>query len=232
MAIVKIKKYNKETDKQEVKFYEQVADRVKRFREQCPVKEGWGLVKEIIRDEKTVLAIAKMVDPEGRVVSDGHAEEVRGSNQVNQRAAVENAETSAVGRCLYFAGFGNGEVCSLEELVIALQRQNQMEKVANLGLDEMVKFLKEQEGVEEVSVQEDAEKKAKNEKEKQTPDLPQLPGVVFVVENGKILAKGKTYSNKNTLKDLGFRYAENGVWVKELEGGERNDKRNISSGAN
>ena len=81
-------------------------------------------------------------------------------------------------------------------------------------------------------MQEDEPAKAKNEKEKQTPDLPQLPGVVFVVENGKILAKGKTYSNKNTLKDLGFRYAENGVWVKELEGGERNDKRNISSGAN
>ena len=47
----------------------------------------------------------------------GHAQEVIGSSQVNSTSALENAETSAVGRALAFAGLAvNGSIASADEI--------------------------------------------------------------------------------------------------------------------
>jgi hypothetical protein len=55
----------------------------------------------------------------------GHASEVFGSTEINETSALENAETSAVGRALAFAGYGiTGSVASADEVISAKKRQS------------------------------------------------------------------------------------------------------------
>jgi len=55
----------------------------------------------------------------------GHASEVFGSTEINETSALENAETSAVGRALAFAGYGiTGSVASADEVIAAKMRQS------------------------------------------------------------------------------------------------------------
>jgi archaellum component FlaC len=112
------------------KAYETVSERLQKFREQHPAESGWSIVTEIIEinDEK-VLIQAKIVDDQGKVVGTGLAEEYRDESLINKTSAVENCETSAIGRALMAAGFGSGEYCSADELVAALARQKEIEEV-------------------------------------------------------------------------------------------------------
>jgi hypothetical protein len=51
-----------------------------------------------------------------RIVSTGHAGEIIGSTNINATSALENCETSAIGRALAALGLHGGEMASLEEL--------------------------------------------------------------------------------------------------------------------
>lgn len=54
----------------------------------------------------------------------GHAEEIVGSSMINKTSALENAETSAVGRALAFAGFSaDASIASAEEVFNAINQQ-------------------------------------------------------------------------------------------------------------
>ena len=54
----------------------------------------------------------------------GHAEEVVGSSQINKTSAVENCETSAVGRCLGFLNIGLvGSIATADEVNNAIHQQ-------------------------------------------------------------------------------------------------------------
>ena len=67
---------------------------------------------------------ATIYNPEGRVVSSGHAYEEKDGSRINQRNHVENCETSAVGRALGFLGIGSdGSIASYEEVTNAIQNQ-------------------------------------------------------------------------------------------------------------
>ena len=50
------------------------------------------------------------------VVASGHAEELRGSSNVNHTSAIENCETSAWGRALANLGLHGGKMASAEEI--------------------------------------------------------------------------------------------------------------------
>ena len=55
----------------------------------------------------------------------GHAEEVVGSSQINKTSAVENCETSAVGRCLGFLNIGLvGSIATADEVSNAIHQQD------------------------------------------------------------------------------------------------------------
>jgi|TARA_R110001592_G_scaffold193031_2_gene440135 hypothetical protein len=55
----------------------------------------------------------------------GHAEEIVGSTMINKTSALENAETSAVGRALAFAGFStDASIASADEVANAIANQN------------------------------------------------------------------------------------------------------------
>jgi hypothetical protein len=66
--------------------------------------------------EKFVRVQAKITDPEGRIVGSGMAEEYRDDGYVNKTSALENAETSAIGRALASLGLHGGEYASANEL--------------------------------------------------------------------------------------------------------------------
>lgn len=97
------------------KKYETVASRVNRFREKYP---DWFIHTKIITVNDTVCTVKVEIgwasmnvagDPVYFVAGTGHAEEYRHASEINQTSALENAETSAIGRALAAVGFASAD---------------------------------------------------------------------------------------------------------------------------
>lgn len=102
--------------------YLTVARRINDFREQ---HSDYGIHTEILSiDESAVVCRAVITDKEGRQLSSGIAEEKRNSSNINKTSAVENCETSAVGRALAFFGMAGTEIASADEVANAINQQN------------------------------------------------------------------------------------------------------------
>jgi len=124
------------------KSYKTVALRVAEFRQEYTINDGWGIVTTLIHhDADTVVMKAEIVNPAGMVVGTGHGEEKRSASQINRTSAMENAETSAIGRCLgtISAGLQGTEFATADELVNALHQQGGGGKRA--ASDKQKKFL-------------------------------------------------------------------------------------------
>ena len=122
------------------KEYMTVALRVQKFRETHP---EWELSTEIIKaDEKVVIMQARIYTENGKCIATGHAEEFRTSSQINSTSALENAETSAIGRALAAAGWGGTEFASANEVQNAIHQQSNPEK--------FIKAIEEASNVEEL----------------------------------------------------------------------------------
>ena len=107
------------------KKYLTVARRINDFREAHP---DYGVCTEVLSiDDATVVCRAVITDANGRQVSSGIAEESRTSSRINQTSAVENCETSAVGRALAFFGMAGTEIASADEVAGAINQQRQNE---------------------------------------------------------------------------------------------------------
>ena len=66
----------------------------------------------------------------------GHAEEVVGSSQINKTSAVENCETSAVGRCLGFLNIGiDTSIASKDEVDNAIHQQKNNKETNSMPVD-------------------------------------------------------------------------------------------------
>jgi hypothetical protein len=101
--------------------YQTVAFRVQRFREAHP---DWGLLTSVVeRDEECVVVQAQIENETGRILATGHAEEYRKTSQINRTSALENAETSAIGRALAALGFGGTEFATANEVQNAIHQQ-------------------------------------------------------------------------------------------------------------
>lgn len=118
MDITKIQAAIADMPKQPVqggKQYTMVAQRVEAFRKH--IGADLGIETELISNtDQRVLMKAYIKTPAGFVVSTGYAEEVRGSTHINKGSALENCETSAVGRALAALGLHGGEYASLNEI--------------------------------------------------------------------------------------------------------------------
>jgi len=104
------------------KIYLTVARRINDFRDQHP---NYGIHSEVISvDASSVLVKSVITDETGREISSGIAEEIRSASKINKTSAVENCETSAVGRALAFFGMAGTEIASADEVQAAIAQQN------------------------------------------------------------------------------------------------------------
>lgn len=120
--------------------YNTVALRIHNFRNDHP---DWSIVTKIIQNDDAVIVNAEIRDESGRVLATGHAEERRGSNNINKTNAIENCETSAVGRALAFLDYGGKNIASAEEM----QRVEEPAHKANVDVIKTIQELAEEKGV-------------------------------------------------------------------------------------
>lgn len=77
----------------------------------------YGIETNVLHsDERSVMIQCDIKDKDGFIVASGVAEEIRGSTNVNKTSAVENCQTSAVGRALSMLGLAGGEFASANEM--------------------------------------------------------------------------------------------------------------------
>lgn len=102
--------------------YLMVKDRVIIFR--SFFAETWGIDTEVVQaDSQRVIVSAKIINDDGLTIGSGLGEEQRGSSGVNSTSALENAETSAIGRALASLGLHGGEYASADEMINAVNNQ-------------------------------------------------------------------------------------------------------------
>lgn len=97
------------------KVYTQVVHRMQALREHYGLEVGVD-TQLILDDGQRVVMKAVITDNEGNILGSGFAEEIRGQGNVNKTSAIENCETSAVGRALASIGLSGGEYASMNEL--------------------------------------------------------------------------------------------------------------------
>lgn len=108
-------------EKGQTRNYETVASRLHRFRTDHPDwaihTEVWAVTDEVVR----VKASIGFYDAAGLgfiILSQANAEEYRAASDINATSALENCETSALGRALAFIGYGSpNSIASAEEVV-------------------------------------------------------------------------------------------------------------------
>ena len=103
------------------KEYRTVAERIVLLHEK--LDGDCSVTTEIVSidDDKVIM---KSTITHGELIWTGHALEVFGSSMINKTSALENAETSSLGRALAFAGLGGEEIASADEVANAIAQQN------------------------------------------------------------------------------------------------------------
>lgn len=111
------------------KQYAEVNERIKVFRMLFPNGTINTEVISITKNEKgksVVIFKATAMNENGETLATGHAYETEGSTFINNTSYIENAETSAVGRCLGMLGIGiDTSIASYEEVANAVEQQKE-----------------------------------------------------------------------------------------------------------
>ena len=90
---------------------------------------------EIVSIDKDTVVCKAAVSIGDKVVATGLAEEKRTASRINQTSALENCETSAVGRALAFCGIINDGIASAEEVAAAIEQQDKKIQTALKALN-------------------------------------------------------------------------------------------------
>ena len=160
------------------KSYTQVSTRINLFRKYFPMASIETLIT--YNDDIRVIIQTK-ISLNDKVIATGYAEEVRGDgNYINQTSAVENCETSSIGRALSNLGLGGSEYASSFEVASAIAKQEQIKQ----------------------SYQQ--QKQYQNQKDFSTI----INSGLQVIDNGEILVVSGEgiFEKKNIIKNAGFRW--------------------------
>ena len=172
------------------KSYTQVSTRINVFRKYFPTASIETLIT--YNDDIRVIIQTK-ISLNDRVIATGYAEEVRGDgNYINQTSAVENCETSSIGRALSNLGLGGSEYASSFEVTSAIAKQEQIKQTTN-----------------QQSYQQ--QKQYQNQKDFSTI----INSGLQVIDNGEILVVSGEgiFEKKNIIKNAGFRWnGQNKIW--------------------
>jgi len=111
------------------KKYTEVFVRVEAFRQAFGTDLGVD-TSIVVDDGKRVVVKATIISKEGLTVGSGLAEEIRGQGNVNKTSALENAETSAIGRALASLGLHGGSYASANEIAAVQRKEKAMKEPA------------------------------------------------------------------------------------------------------
>lgn len=152
-----IKRKNKETGEYETKKYAQVNERIKAFRSVYPT--GFITTDIIYQCDDLVIVKAtagyyEQMKPKDLprlctemqqvILATGTAYEREGSSFINNTSYIENAETSAIGRCMAMCGFGiDSSIASVEEVNNAKAQDEKNNKLVEMELKEHQKLEEE-----------------------------------------------------------------------------------------
>jgi hypothetical protein len=134
------------------KEYKTVAERVQAFRANSATA-NWTIKTELLQMTDPVIMKATIMNEQAEIIGTGHAEEFRGSTNINRTSALENCETSAIGRALASCGLAGTEYASQEEIARAMILQNENKQVLDslailddsLGIALLSKTIEDQE---------------------------------------------------------------------------------------
>ena len=117
------------------KFYTQVVHRMEAFRRIHGTDFGID-TQILVNDGKKVVVKAIITDKDNRTVGVGMAEEIRGQGLVNTTSALENAETSAIGRALASLGLAGGEYASANEMDAVVRKTDAIKQTPQVEVKE------------------------------------------------------------------------------------------------
>lgn len=112
------------------KEYKTVAARVQEFRTEY--QDAYAIVTEIVERTEELVVVKASVIKNVMTTADvlhtypiatGYAEEKRNASSINRTSALENAETSAIGRALAAFGMAGSEYASADEVAQAIHQQ-------------------------------------------------------------------------------------------------------------
>ena len=104
------------------KQYKTVALRVSEFRENF---KDHALITELVSKDGSIITMkASVLNDKDRVIGTGYAEEDRSNGMINKTSALENCETSAIGRALASIGLAGEEYASANEVQNAIHQQS------------------------------------------------------------------------------------------------------------
>ena len=175
------------------KPYTSVATRVEVFRRYFP---EYSLTTDIVYDDEQRIVIKATVANADTVIATGYAEELRGVGKINSTSALENTETSSIGRALAAMGIHGGEYASHNEVHQAIEQQQYTQPV--------VQNTSPQPRQSTATVQ-------------NFSALTQL-GLQVQEFNGELVVSGKTYGKQELLKQNGFAWdASRKLWHQRLQ---------------
>ena len=183
------------------KSYTQVSTRINIFRKYFPTASIETLIT--YNDDIRVIIQTK-ISLNDKVIATGYAEEVRGDgNYINQTSAVENCETSSIGRALSNLGLGGSEYASANELENALAQQEQIKQNNN------------QRTTNQQTYQPQRQANQRQQYQHQNDFSNIINAGLQVIDNGDVLVVSGDgiFEKKSIIKNAGFRWdGQNRVW--------------------
>ena len=176
------------------KMYATVASRVDAFRKHFPTAT---ISTHLIHDDEVRVVVEAKITVDGTLLGTGMAEEQRGKGLINTTSALENAETSAIGRSLASIGLGgSSEYASSFEVENAISQQSQQ--------------------------QQSSPQQNKQHTQPRQPvsngyeSLKQL-GLEVQEQNGVLVVLGQTFGKQQTLRELQFLWnPQQKIWWKNI----------------
>ncbi|MGD9623970.1 MAG: hypothetical protein AB7U51_04865 [Arcobacter sp.] len=183
------------------KSYTQVSTRINVFRKYFPTASIETLIT--YNDDIRVIIQTK-ISLNDKVIATGYAEEVRGDgNYINQTSAVENCETSSIGRALSNLGLGGSEYASANELENALSQQEQIKQKNN------------QRTTNQQTYQPQRQANQRQQYQHQNDFTNLINAGLQVIDNRDVLivSGDGIFEKKSIIKNAGFRWdGQNRVW--------------------
>jgi hypothetical protein len=178
------------------KAYTTVANRINIFRKYF---SDYSIVTDVLQnDDIKVVVQTKITTPSGVIIATGLAEEFRGKNIINTTSALENAETSSIGRALACLSLGGSEYASANEVENAISQQEQIKQNNNQRTTNQQSY-----------------KPQRQQYQHQKDFSTLLNAGLQIIDNGDSLfiSGDGIFEKKNIIKNAGFMWsAQNKQW--------------------